>query len=316
MFFNLRSLTTHLICSSPTGRKYEAAVAHNATIATLSSDPNAERYSTRTIRIVSEAWLWECLRQWAWQDESSFEVKLRDVETIFLSAEVVEDLRDNDEQVSTTPVPVPVIASNTINACRTEAPPDVQSSPLNLDSETTHQYTIGDAMAVDAPLLNVDPMRNPSTTSRSPRQAPLLSPKPPVSTSVIPSCSASSSSMTAPQNSPPSSQTSLSLTLSSSSSPPKKIFLLGGGSSSKHENAREVIEGLGGEVITTAGGAYDSQCTHLLLWRFERTEKCMCACAAGKVNLDCLFRKFVLVVLNLTVMRISSFSGFYIRKHT
>ena len=87
----------------------------------------------------------------------------------------------------------------------------------------------------------------------------------------------------------------------------RKYFLLSGGSSKKQSHAREILENMGGVVLSTQQGAYNPKCTHLLLWKLERTEKCICACAAGNVSSSSKY--FLLSSLH------ASCSGFCILKN-
>ena len=60
-------------------------------------------------------------------------------------------------------------------------------------------------------------------------------------------------------------------------------FQFGGGNDEEMTYARSVVESLGGSVVT------DDSCTHLVLWKITRTEKYLCACAAGKVRCKRMF---------------------------
>ena len=65
--------------------------------------------------------------------------------------------------------------------------------------------------------------------------------------------------------------------------PPR--FLFGGGDEEQFITARRIVELLGGTVVWPVESAFDESCTHLVLWKMTRTEKYLCACAAGKVSL-------------------------------
>ena len=43
------------------------------------------------------------------------------------------------------------------------------------------------------------------------------------------------------------------------------------------------VQGTGREV-TASRSKYDPSCTHIIMWELRRTEKFLCACAAGKVR--------------------------------
>lgn len=62
------------------------------------------------------------------------------------------------------------------------------------------------------------------------------------------------------------------------------VFLFGGGTEEQFQQSRTMVESLGGSVVWPVENCYDPRCTHLLLWRMTRTEKYLCACAAGKVR--------------------------------
>ena len=62
------------------------------------------------------------------------------------------------------------------------------------------------------------------------------------------------------------------------------VFLFGGGTEEQFQQSRTMVEALGGSVVWPVENCYDPRCTHLLLWKMTRTEKYLCACAAGKVR--------------------------------
>lgn len=67
-------------------------------------------------------------------------------------------------------------------------------------------------------------------------------------------------------------------------------FLFGGGTEEQFRLSRAMVESLGGTVVWPIENCYDQRCTHLLLWKMTRTEKYLCACAAGKVRqLGCVY---------------------------
>lgn len=59
----------------------------------------------------------------------------------------------------------------------------------------------------------------------------------------------------------------------------KKVFLATGIASAQRPYVRAVIERLGGKFVY--GDCWDSRCTHIIIGRPSRTEKCLAACAAG-----------------------------------
>jgi hypothetical protein len=63
------------------------------------------------------------------------------------------------------------------------------------------------------------------------------------------------------------------------------VFLLGGGLHVKYraleQEAKEMIMSLGGTVLPP-NSSYN-ECTHLILWELKRTEKFLCCCVSGKV---------------------------------
>jgi hypothetical protein len=59
----------------------------------------------------------------------------------------------------------------------------------------------------------------------------------------------------------------------------KKVFLATGIPSSKRPYVRSVIERLGGTFVY--GDCWDYSCTHIIIGRPNRTEKCLAACASG-----------------------------------
>ena len=65
-------------------------------------------------------------------------------------------------------------------------------------------------------------------------------------------------------------------------------FLFGSGNEEEVFQAKLAVEMLGGSVIFPIESKFDESCTHLILWEVKRTEKYLCACAAGKVS-DLLF---------------------------
>ena len=69
-------------------------------------------------------------------------------------------------------------------------------------------------------------------------------------------------------------------------------FLFGGGSDEEIFNATEIVKLLGGSVISPINSKFDDSCTHLILWDMKRTEKYLCACAAGKVSTSFIFILF------------------------
>lgn len=62
------------------------------------------------------------------------------------------------------------------------------------------------------------------------------------------------------------------------------VFLFGGGTEEQFQQSRAMVEALGGSVVWPVENCYDPRCTHLMLWKMTRTEKYLCACAAGKVR--------------------------------
>lgn len=73
-------------------------------------------------------------------------------------------------------------------------------------------------------------------------------------------------------------------------------FLFGGGSEEQVVSARSVVKALGCTSVWPVESKYDESCTHLILWDLKRTEKYLCACAAGKVSiidLDLLYRNLL-----------------------
>lgn len=73
-------------------------------------------------------------------------------------------------------------------------------------------------------------------------------------------------------------------TVSATGAPPPR-FLFGGGDEEQFLAARRVVELCGGSVVWPVESSFDESCTHLVLWKMTRTEKYLCACAAGKVRL-------------------------------
>ena len=69
-------------------------------------------------------------------------------------------------------------------------------------------------------------------------------------------------------------------------------FLFGGGSDEEIFKATEIVKLLGGSVISPINSKFDDSCTHLILWDMKRTEKYLCACAAGKVSTSFIFILF------------------------
>ena len=61
-------------------------------------------------------------------------------------------------------------------------------------------------------------------------------------------------------------------------------FLFGGGNEEEVLQAKMAVEMIGGSVIFPIESKFDESCTHLILWEVKRTEKYLCACAAGKVS--------------------------------
>ena len=59
----------------------------------------------------------------------------------------------------------------------------------------------------------------------------------------------------------------------------RKVFLATGIPSSQRPFLRSVIERLGGKFIY--GDCWDFNCTHIIIGKPSRTEKCLAACAAG-----------------------------------
>lgn len=233
-----RTLTSHLICASPTGRKYEAALAHN------SAGGEAHR-----IQIVTEDWLWQCLRQWRRLDEALFRVEgaVEEVGETSGGKEAAGDHVEDAQVKAAAAAAVNIQEGEEEEKCFTQSQhgSSVCSKPANTTASET------------APEPSPQTSRPLAPPSPPARPAPVLPPS-------SPSPSAVPVSVTHPAPLPLSDH----------------VFLLGGGSSAKHRAARELIERLGGAVQT----AYHSTCTHLLLWRVERTEKCLCFCAAGKVS--------------------------------
>jgi BRCA1 C Terminus (BRCT) domain len=81
----------------------------------------------------------------------------------------------------------------------------------------------------------------------------------------------------------PSPMTAQSPCARSAGTPPR--FLFGGGDEEQFAAARRTVELLGGSVVWPVESSFDESCTHLVLWKMTRTEKYLCACAAGKVSL-------------------------------
>lgn len=221
------TLVSHLVCASPSGRKYAAARAHNAA---ASPTPDSTGGIAHRVHIVSEDWLWESLRQWQRQDEALYPL-----------------------QEEAVPEPSRGQAS---------------SGAAAVDVQTSHSSASASSAAGRNTPVCSDSGLGPGADFSPP---PYLSkpPSPGSPTLLLPSLHVASGSLKA-HSSPP--------------SHPKKSFLLGGCSDKQLSRARDLLERLGGQVLVSSEGAFDPRCTHLLLWKFARTEKFMCACAAGKVG--------------------------------
>ena len=59
----------------------------------------------------------------------------------------------------------------------------------------------------------------------------------------------------------------------------QKVFLATGIPSAQRPYVRSVIERLGGRFVF--GDCWDTNCTHIIIGRPSRTEKCLAACASG-----------------------------------
>lgn len=228
-----RALTTHLICASPTGPKYAAAIQYNT-----QSASGVEQRSPHKIHIVSENWLWQSLRLWRRQNEAFYEV----LPDSSVNKVVMEITETNERELKEAEEDLQAYTSS----CRSSISHCCGGSSSSVvghkDGECDSSDQLNDIVEVVNTEMSVS---LPLHQDQSP-QKQLLAQHP--------------------------------------RSQAQKYFLLGSASADKSCQAREVLEGLGAVVLTTAGGAYDYRCTHLLLWRFERTEKCLCACASGKVG--------------------------------
>jgi hypothetical protein len=258
-------------------------LAHNTEIIARCNEYGGQ--SADVIHIVSEDWLWQSLREWRRLDESLFKVGEESNHVTDTDLTIDVAVRDSEQDLTCPrvgiidgPIDESQLMKEGVSTNSTNQDVHSQKSSLILDAESIANFANdGEAMDVDAvagalnsPTVDSCPISSPEISAISPN---------------LSNCSSQPISQSLPSSalSPTASQSQSSLVSLSTSLAPKK-FLLGGGSSKRHKHAREVIEALGGIVLTTSGGAYDPSCTHLLLWRFERTEKCMCACAAGKVR--------------------------------
>jgi hypothetical protein len=260
-------------------------VAYNASQASSPRDSRGQ--PARQIHIVTEDWLWQSLRLWRRQDERLYEVK---------TTSVTENKASGGTEGS-----VGQRSGRSVALCDSSEPlPDAVDDPFTNDTPPANCTRKGDR-ELEELMINVECSSDEGSneamrvdkTSAIGTLPPLVYTRSPVSppacTSVSPPASPHNIS-SSPHNisSSPhiSSSPALALPVASSPVPPpqkQKLFLLSGGTTDQHNVARNVLERLGGRVLTSQGSAYDPQCTHLLLWSFKRTEKCMCACAAGKV---------------------------------
>jgi hypothetical protein len=227
-------VATHLICAKPSGDKYDAAISHN------------KQNMSRQIHIVSEDWIFDCLRSWSRADETLY---------------ALPSPKYNDHCSPRLPCP------------------------------HMSQLQVGPVEDDDAVAKGVE---TAISDKNSPAEHMVSTLRPRIS-----------SAMLTPQ-------------LSQCSRP---VFLFAGRSEKKYralENeARAVIYRLGGTITSIGEGVvartpdtgprshsltdtptteahsnaaalvnsskYDPRCTHLIIWELKRTEKFLCACAAGKV---------------------------------
>ena len=306
------SLTTHLVCAAPSGNKYGAAVAYNASVPAaatgklMSSSVASAGTPPHKVHLVTEEWLWQSMRAWHAQEEALYAI--RGGETVYQTEDMIameeEGGQEGKEQGATTlsqcvptlgadsPPPSPSRAAVVSSEPSGALAPLIGSTCLGSSSDQLwgghghgHGHVAVDSFEVRSleesglpqvsPASHIPSFLSPALSTQTQLQIQLQT-----QTQAQVSQSQTQTQTQALNESP----------LKQQDTKPKaphqdmKYFMLGTASAEKSSKARAVLERLGAVVLTSEGGAYDTLCTHMLLWRFERTEKCMCACAAGKVS--------------------------------
>lgn len=267
-------LTSHLVCAFPGGHKHAAAIAYNATTTTTTADITTTpstldplaKPPNRRVHIVSEDWLWQSLRRWERQEEALYAVpegatqKEEEEEgdmNVEIQCEMDMAVEDEDEAIGDISPLRSLHTSSSISQDHTHNQAAVVSFHSPSKPERVTKISVVRGSADDSSALPRFPLKSVPSHSLSP-----------------PPCSVQTQTDTETQTQ----------TQTHEQKQNQKYFMFGTASDKKISKSRAILESLGGVVLPSEGHGYDMQCTHLLLWRFERTEKCMCACAAGKVS--------------------------------
>jgi hypothetical protein len=273
----LSHVATHLVCSSPAGKKYLYALS---TQRSHHQQPQQQRITSLShpIHIVNEMWILDCIRYQRRMEESDYLPHwMREGNNAEDQDQVGQEQKQEEgkgqgeaAKASHHKANLPTSAIQALLKRvqgSNKSPEEFQYGPGGEDEEEEeeqeedsnccqHESQVIEEEALEEEIWNEKKMDNRRHEKEAQQEE----------TSAI-------EDLISPIKQP------------AVKTPP--VFLLGGGSHAKYraleQEARDIIIRLGGTVLST-NSSY-STCTHLILWELKRTEKFLCCCVSGKVIL-------------------------------
>lgn len=252
----LSHVVTHLVCSSPTGKKYLYALS-------TQRPQHCQSSNSHPIHIVNEMWILDCIRYQRRIEESDYlpywmrenDVNNPTEEHPRKYQEENSSVAHAKKSVSETSAIQTLLQRVQGSAKDTEEfqyGPEGETGEADEEENCQHESEVIEEEALELEVWNekVDHHSEKEDGKEVVVRDDLISPikQPAVCTS--------------------------------------PVFLLGGGSHAKYrvleQEARDIIIRLGGTVLPM--NSQYSTCTHLILWELKRTEKFLCCCASGKVQ--------------------------------